>query len=253
MTSATYYDLSKHPFVEEVLQLGMNIAKEIKVPNGFKVEAEFKREPIEEEFYVLQLSYCLSHLLTTIQQLEHTVLYMSNFSPTKLMRDAGVTRATHLLWSVENFVIRTQTAYDRLLVLTDRLFHIHNQASRISHESIVTNTHIKRTPVPDKLKAVKKTVKKYYYDRNTIIHESSYSDDQIRHIEGLTILTSGNLGDIDEQGFIKEDLKCLVRKYVASKKREFSKINGNLCAAISETFNEMHPIYLRKYSELCKK
>ncbi|WP_413615138.1 Cthe_2314 family HEPN domain-containing protein [Halomonas cupida] len=253
MTCSTYYDLNKHPFAEEVLQLGMTIAKEIKVVNGFKVEAEFKREPIEEEFYVLQLSYCLSHLLTTIQQLEHTVLYMSSFSPTKPMRDAGITRATHLLWSVENFVIRTQTAYDRLLILTDRLFHIHNQASRISHESIVTNTHIKRTSVPEKLKAAKKTVKKYYYDRNIIIHESSYSDDHMRHIEGLTILASGNLRDFDEQGLIKEDLKYLVRKYVTSKKREFSRINGNLCTAISETFDEMHPIYRRKYSELCKK
>lgn len=253
MDNDKYEKLSKHPFVEMVFSHALGIAKEIKKPNGLKVEAEFLRDPIENEFYVLQVGYCLSHLLNTIQQMEHTVLYMSNFSPTEVMKNAGVNRSTHLLWSVENYIIRTQTAYDRLLILTDRLFHIHNAPNRITHDSIVTNTHIKQTNIPNLLKLVKKTVKKYYYDRNTIIHESAYADDELNRIEGLTILSFNSDYGVTTINNLKEDLKYEVRGYVAERKKEYNKINKNLCLALSEVFTGMQPLFDKKFSELCKK
>lgn len=253
MNFENYDSLSKHPFVENVFKLAMEITREIKKPNGFKVEADFKREPVEEEFYILQLGYCLTHLLTIIQQMEHTTLYMSNFSPTDLMKDAGVNRATHLLWSIENYIIRTQTAYDRLLVLTDRLFHIHNNPNRISHDLIVTNAHIKRTKIPESLKPVRKAIKKYYYDRNSIIHESSYADVELRHIEALTILSSNPDYDSYNDENLKEDLKYNVRRYVGKRKTEFTRINKNICIAMGEVFKTMLPIYTKKHAELCAK
>ncbi len=253
MNFETYYLVSQHPFVMDVFKKAVEITKEVQKTNGFKVETEYKRDPVEEEFYILQIGYCLAHLLTTIQQMEHAILYMSNFSPTSLMRDAGINRSTHLLWSVENYVIRTQTAYDRLLVLTDRLFNIHNATDRISHESIVSNTHIKRSRIPNALKPVKKAVKKYYHDRNTIIHESSYADDELRYIEGLAILSSDSAYGLAEDDNLKEELKFLVRKYVKKRKTEFAKINKNLCTALGAIFTEMKPIYEKKYAELCAK
>ena len=249
----SYYSISQHPFVEDVFKHSMDISKEISKPNGFKVATHFVREPLVEEFYVTQLGYCLSHLLTTIQQMEHAVLYMSNFSPTELMKDAGVNRATHLLWSVENYIIRTQTAYDRLLILIDRVFHIHNASNRISHESIVTNSHIKRTKIPDSLKSVKKAVKKYCHDRNTIIHESSYADDELRRIEGISILSSSPDYGLQKDENLKGDLKYDIREYVKKRKTEFTRINKNVCISLGVLFTEMHPIYNTKLAELCAK
>ncbi len=161
MSHETYYSLSKHPFVDEVYKKGIAIKKEIEWPNGFKVGVKGKRDPFEEEFYCLRLGFNLAHLLTVVKQMEDTVYYMSNFSPTDAMKKAGIDRSSHLLWSVENYIIRTQTVYDRLLILIDRLFNIQNQSNRISHESIVTNSHISRTEIPNALKPVKSAIKKY--------------------------------------------------------------------------------------------
>jgi len=253
MKFESYYSVSKHPFVEDLFRTAMEISKEIKKTNGFKVNVEFEREPVENEFYVLQLGYCMAHLLTTIQQMEHTVMYMSNFSPTDLMKEAGINRSTHLLWSVENYVIRSQTSYDRLLVLIDRLFNIQNKPNRISHESIVTNTHIQRTKIPNALKPVKKAIKKYYHDRNTIIHESSYADDELRHIEGLAILSSNPDYELQKDEMLKEELKYHVRRYVKKRKTEYTRINKNLCIALGDLFSAIQPIYKIKYAELCAK
>lgn len=229
--------------------MALEIKKEVAEPNGFKVEAKLKRELIEEEFYFTRVSYQLSHLLTVIQQMEHTVLYMSNFSPTNLMRTAGVNRATHLIWSVENYLLRTQTVYDRLLILVDRVFHIQNQSNTITHESIISNVHIKRTEVPSALKLVKNSIKKYYRDRNVIVHEASYSDDELRRIEALSILGSSENSD----DHLKEEVKWSVREYLKKKKREYSRVNKNLCLAMASTFSSLEPIFNKKFTEICAK
>lgn len=252
MKHENYDALSKHPFVTEVFKKAMEINKEIAQPSGFKAEANFSREPNEEEFYCLQVAYCLSHLLNVIQQMEHTIHYMGNFSPTKPMKNAGITRSSHLLWSVENYIIRSQSVYDRLLILVDRLFHIHNQPNRISHESVVTNLHIARTKIPKALKPVKSALKKYYYDRNTIVHEASYLDSDLRKIEAYTILSTGDEEETYKE-HLKEDLKWDIREFLKKRKREFSRINSNVCLSTKNIFEVMNPIFLNKYSEICKK
>jgi DNA repair ATPase RecN len=231
----------------------MKIIEELVKPNGFRIDANYNRDPNEEEFYCLQVGFCLVHLLAVVQQLEHTILYMSNFSPSDSMKNAGVNRSTHLLWSVENYIIRTRTVYDRLLVLTDRLFHIQNQPNQISHQSIVTNKHVSRTTIPKSLKQVKKAVKKYYHDRNTIIHEASYLDNELRRIEAYAIVLSNSDYDQIHVEELKEELKRSVREFLKKRKREFTRINKNVCIALSSLFTQMHPIYAKKYAELCGK
>lgn len=228
----------------------MNISKEVIEPNGFKVEAKHKRTPTEREYYCLELGHCISHLLTVIQQLEHTVLYMGNFSPSEKMKQSSISRHSHLLWSTENYLIRTQTSYDRLLIVIDRLFNLQNEPQFISHESIVTNVHIKRTRIPSLLKTVRKSIKKYYHDRNTIIHQRSFLEDNLHAIEAYTILTSVEDQEYSETEHLKEDLKWNIRDYVKKKKREFTRINYNLLKSLAPLFDEAHKIYERKYKQL---
>lgn len=248
-----YDNLVKHPFVDDVLNKGIGITKEIEIHKGFKVGAEYKRDPLEEEFYCLQVGHCLCHLLTVVQQMEHTILFMSNFSPTAKMKNAGVNRHTHLLWSVENYIIRTQSVYDRLLILVDRLFHIQNQPNRISHESIVTNTHISRTKIPEFLKPIKRSVKKYYHDRNTIVHQATYLEDELRRIEAYSLMSSHPDFSEEVTEDIKYELKWSVKQYLKKRQREFSRINKNVCIALSDIFSIMHPLYSSKYKELKEK
>jgi hypothetical protein len=253
MIHDNYDSIVKHPFVDDILKRGMEVSKAIEKPNGFKVGKKFSRTPMEHEYYCLEIGFCLSHLLSVMQQMEHSILFMSNFSPSETMKKAGVTRSNHLLWSVENYIIRTQTVYDRLLVLVDRLFNIQNQANRISHESIVTNVHIARSEIPIYLKPVKNSVKKYYRDRNAIIHEYSLIDEELRRIEAYSILTSNPDYPDYKNKNLSEDLKWHIREFVKKRKREFSRINKKMFESIANLFFEMHPIFLKKLKELEEK
>lgn len=247
-----YDHLIHHKFVSRVLFLATELGKDVYENNGFKLEAKEKRLPTLDEFYCFQLGWCLSHVMTAVQQLEHAVFYMSNFKMTEAMEKAGINRSSHLLWSIENYIVRTQTVYDRLLILIDRLFNLQNQTNRIDHESIVTNAHISRTKVPAALKRVKNTVKKYYHDRNTIMHESSYAEEELRRFEGLSIYIAACKGIEASVEYVEEDLKYEMKAYIGRRKRDFKKLNGSLIKAISELFDEMLPLFEKKYSELKK-
>lgn len=245
-----YEELAQHAFARNVLVTALKISREITEPSGFSLDANYKRNPAIDEFYCLQLGYYISHFLTVLQQMEHTIFYLSNFSPTEKMKKAGINRANHLIWSVENYIIRTQTAYDRLLIVIDRLFNLHNATNKISHEQIISNMHISRTDVPKYLKRVRKSIKKYYYDRNKIMHEASFMEEELNRIEGLSILVASGEYEGTDNEFLKEDIKFEVRKYVKKKKAEFQRINRNLFSAVQDLFDVLSPIYERKYKEL---
>jgi len=249
MEYETYNDLVRHPFILSLLKDAALISNEVTKNKGFSVVNEYKRLPTEKEFYCLQLGHCISHLLIVIQQMEHTVLYMGNFSPTDIMKNAGITRYTHLLWSVENYIVRTQTVYDRLLIVIDRLFNLHNSPSCISHEMIVTNSHIKRTKIPALLKPVKNSVKKYYHDRNTIIHQHSFLDDELNTIEAYSILSAAE-DEGEKMGVsYKKALKQSVKDFLKTRKREFTRINKNVCTSMTPLLNEIKKTYAKQYKK----
>lgn len=250
MSHESYEELSRHPFVEDVFLRALKISKELDESSPFSAKVILKRKPTEREYYCLVLGTALAHFLTTVQQLEHSVLYMGNFSPSETMKKYGVTRASHLLWATENFIIRTQTSYDRLLVMVDRLFNLQNQANKISHESIVTNGHIAATEIPAVLKPIRNSIKKYYYDRNTIIHEAPFHNDELRRLEGLSLAAQNIKLSGENIEHLNEDIKYETKQYLAKSKREYTKINNNLCKSTAIAFDAMHKVYKLKLVEL---
>ena len=239
-----YSELVKHPFAQNIFEKARAILHEIRDPKtGFKIDTEYKRTPTEYEYYLIGVGQSLAHLFSIIQQMEHTILYFSAFSPTKRMDEAGINRHSHLLWAIENYIIRTKSFYDRLLILIDRVFDFQNEGIYISHSSIVSNKHIKLTDIPGKVRPIKKALKKYYNDRNTIIHEQTYLDEELRKIEGLTLILDNDEIENDD---LKEELQFYTRKYVKKKTQEFSRTNIKLCQLTSELFESLYNIYKNK-------
>jgi hypothetical protein len=184
----------------------------------------------------------LAHVLTICQQLEHSALYFSSFSPTQKMKKAGITRQGHLLYCIENYIVRTQSMYDRLLRLIDRVFEIYNPSHMISHQLIISNSHVRNTSIPNKLEKLRKVIKTYYYDRNAIVHERQFLEDDIRELECYTILSTsegplkGHIDLIDEANY-------LAKQIVKNKTKEFSKVNHDSFVILGDIFNDLKKAY----------
>lgn len=239
----TYDKLLKHPFPAFALHYAVRIRAAIAQPGSvMKVESEYKRSPTKTEHYCIGVGGALANALTICEQLEHSVLYFSSFSPTDRMKKGGISRHSHLLYCIENYIIRTQSMYDRLLILIDHVFDILNPSHVISHELIICNSHVKRTSLPAKLKKLRKIIKPYYYDRNVIIHEQQYLEDDLRRLEGYTILAASP-GPYQGQADLIQEAKLMAREIVKNKTAEFSNTNR----ASFETLDEILTVLFKVY------
>jgi hypothetical protein len=93
----TANDLAHHPFSDVVFENAMSVSGAITVfESVLKVNAEYKRDPSEAEFYCIATGKALAHLLSICVQLEHSILYFSSFTPTEKMKKARISRQSHL-------------------------------------------------------------------------------------------------------------------------------------------------------------
>ncbi len=242
---STYDALSNHPFVSSALYYGIRILAVIENSHSFlKAKGEYKRFPSKAEFYCISVANTLAHVLTICQQLEQSVFYFSSFSLTQKMKKIGITKQSYLLYCIENYIVRTQSMYDRLLRLIDRVFEVYNPSHMISHQLVISNSHIQNTSIPKKLEKLRKVIKPYYYDRNTIIHERQFLEDDIRELEFYTILTSE--GPYKGEKDLIQEVRDLARQIVKNKTQEFSKVNQNSFIILGDIFNHLKKVYENK-------
>jgi hypothetical protein len=126
--------------------------------------------------------------------------------------------------------------YDRLLRLVDRVFELYNPSHMISHGLIINNLHIQHSSIPDKLKKLRKVIKDYYRDRNMIIHEHQFLEDELRELEACTFLSTSK-GSLKGRKWLIKKVKNLARLIVTNKTKEFSKVNHDSFVILGDIFN----------------
>jgi hypothetical protein len=237
--------LFKHTFVESALADSTKLVKALGAPGSFfKAKAEFRRAPTRAEFYVGCVGTSLAHVLSMCQQLEHSVLYLASFRPTAKMKAAGMTRQTHLTASIENYLVRTRSLDDRVLHLINDVFALYNPPQQVKYELIAGNTHVKRCSVHSRLVALHKALGVYRLSTNSILHRQEYLEDDLRELEGLTLLFS--------QGYteLKEDVRSTASSIIRGKVKTFSATNEKVFGLLAELFAALEVEYWRQRNNL---
>lgn len=191
----------------------------------------------EYQFYIQGVGFHLAHALTWMRQLNFAVELLTNYDYSERI---STSRADHLIYNIENYLIRLNSTYDRMLQLTNAVFHICTHEEHVSHSVIITNVKVRHRPeVVEKLKAIKKNLDKYAQDRHAIIHKHSLLDEKLRQIE---LLYQDNLlcqMTGEEKNQIKLVRKNCLRDYVVAKKAEFQNMNFKLNNLAEELFEEL--------------
>jgi Cthe_2314-like HEPN len=145
--------------------------------------------PDEYEFYVWRVASAHAALISSMGRLSQSVLFLSAYRETKALDAAKVTRTDHLLFGIENFIIWTQTIYDRVLRLVDAVFHLMNDEQSLNHELLLNNLRVRRNAdVVSILKRVRKKARQYSQERNALVHHGTWQDDDARLLELATQL-----------------------------------------------------------------
>ena len=235
----TLDDLGNHAFINHCFSDGIKVTKELGDLKPFSVLPSYKRKPFEEEYYQLAVSSSAATLLNACQQLTDSIQYLSSFSPSPKMKRHGITRQRHIQYTIENFIIRSQSTYDKLLVLVDAVFHLGNDDELINHQLIARNVHVRMTPVESQLRAIRKTMAKYQFVRNEIIHHGSFQEDDLRKLQGFSIIRES-----DSDGEFSIVFKSMTKNYLINKTVEYSEYVDFLFSGLYEIFIALDKVYL---------
>jgi len=154
------------------------------------------------------------------------------------MREAGITRAGHLQYNIENYLIRTQSLHDRVLKLVNVVFHLGLHPRDCRHDTISENIHVEITDVPVKLKSIRKLLERYKKERNIVIHHESYNEDDLRKLEMFYLVQENeDQSDPGDQELFQYASRDLTRKTVIQKTDEFDQFNESLFFSIISIVN----------------
>lgn len=175
--------LKDHSFSKKTLLEAVKAQKALEDTKPLKVAPAYKREPDEHEFYLIRVGHAVAEVLTACDQIYHSVVYMSSLKQDAKTKAAGISKHSHLLYHIENHLIRTHALYDRALMLVDSVFHLLNAPAECSQRVIAGNLRVARTGIPKKLKDIRKILGKTIDARNGVVHHESYKDDDLRELE----------------------------------------------------------------------
>jgi hypothetical protein len=248
----SFKELHEHPLFKQIMQDSAEVQRALGL--GLLDELDDSASVDELQFYVMRVGFALSHTIGWVEQLHQAVFFMTDFGHGKKAKELQITRPAHLLYNIENYLIRLQSTYDRCLQLTNAVFHICTSDELVNHNLIVSNLHVSRTPVPKLLKAVKKSIDEHAQDRHALIHRHSHIDPVLRKIELLYMHSKETWPS--EGKFTYERLVTnraeRIRNFTTRRKAEFVDINAALVAALKPFFDELLLQYKRQKSRLEK-
>lgn len=246
-------ELIDHPFSKKVLNDSLAIKKDL-YENLIDIDVEPKRWPNKMENYKLEVGFQISQLFSWCQQLVNNVHFLRAKSPHSILKNHKITSYDLLIYHIENYYIRIQSLYDRLLNFTNALFFLGNTPENVTYKVIVENIFVKRTKLNEDLKKINKMIREYLgAKRNRIIHQEGYQDQKLRDLEFFCLFLDGiNITDEDErtQKYIPKKIKAIASEITEEKIKEFTEFNKKIFSEIKNLFSKFEQIYDKKLYEL---
>ena len=246
----TLTNLDTHAFVHDVFVDGRKSLPELDVaPSAIEMPEDVVLD--EQQYYIQKVGFFLAHTLAWCRQLDLAIEFLSNFDYSKKI---SASRADHTIYNLENYLIRINSAYDRVLQLVNAVFHLGVSEEHVGHAAIISNAKVQHRPeIVDKVKAVQKYLKDYAQARHTLVHKHSYLDVKMRRLEIFYMHHLDSLSDNDEW---KRNLKSFraqyLKEFIAEKKEEFLNMNNGLGDKLGELFSELSHEYKRQVYKLGK-
>jgi hypothetical protein len=242
--------LTSHPFAKKAIKNAVDISLALQKNHASGVEAKYSLARYEYEYYVVEVGHTLAHLVGICEQMIYAVHFLSSFSLTKRMREKGINRSNHILYNVENYLIRTQSLNDRVLKLTNAVFHLEIDQRNCKFDTISKNSHVKITKVPGKLQKISKILEKYRQDRNTVIHHKSYQENDLQNVELLYLVSKSDTDESQNLPNFAYHASRLASKYVKQKSAEFDEFNQLIFKEVLALFDELEKKYIQIETEL---
>lgn len=234
--------LDENAFLVSVLKDGEVAFSDIEVD---RLATEFPEdiELSEYQYYVQKVGFYLVNTISWCKQLNLAIDLLSNFDYSK--KEAS--RADHLIYNIENYLIRIKSVHDRVLQLVNAVFHLCINEANVNHGVIVSNYNVQHRPeILRAVKAISKYLSEHEQIRHTLIHRHSLIDKDLKKVELFYLNNFEHIDDEDHVKAYKYVRTEYLKKVLSEKKSEFREINSTLYTLINALFLELNSEYERQ-------
>ncbi len=197
------------------------------------------------EEYILNCSQGLSLVSLSVDKTNLAIQYLAE-SYTNPPKVENVSIDEHIEFSIENFFIRSQAIYDRVLIFVNKLHDIGLSDESISHNVIVTNDHVISSGLNSALKKLRKTCTEYRVERNKIIHHGRYSEEKFNNLALMHKAHELSKLDNKESGIDLKKLDALSNIFIEIQVDDFNEHLKKIIKSLYIFFEVAEKVYLER-------
>ncbi len=170
----------------------------------------------------------------------------------RIPKNSDYTTADYMEYALENYIIRSRSIYDRVLIFIGSLLDIGVSNDTVTHNLVITNRHVKSYNLVGLLKSIKKTCDTYQYKRNVIIHHDNLIDEEFETVSMIINVNHMSVKDGRDEPFSKGKVKFYSKQIIDSRLKEYNKNLKAITDNILPLYNASEVIYLRKKLQFLK-
>lgn len=151
--------------------------------------------------------------------------------------------AEYIAFHVENYLIRSRSVYDRILIFVNYLCDIQMAKEYVNHNSILTNRKVEQAGLKEVIKRVRKACEVYRLERNSVVHHDSYNDDHLNWVDTALKAKKILSGKLDPIGLNDRHVTDAAAAFLAEKMEEFKKNSETIECAVFDFLNDAQIVY----------
>ncbi|PHR94479.1 MAG: hypothetical protein COA69_02470 [Robiginitomaculum sp.] len=193
------------------------------------------------EYYATTSAQSINAYDHWFQQLQLSINRIQKFE-----KATSPAQGIDFLYELENYYIRLNSIYDRLLQMVNAIFDIGLSPEHVRHSIIISNVKVTTYPqITKAIKDIRKLLTPYAQFRNTLIHKHSLKDQPLADIKNFSDLQLWNMvyeEDEELKAFTENNLASL-RKIAHEKFIEFSDLHTKLHSKTYKLFSLFEHVY----------
>lgn len=197
-------------------------------------------ETTEVEQYHIDCSASCKAIKTSLEKLkiaEECIKHSYRFSPNEHEI------AEYIEFHIENYLIRSRSVYDRVLIFTNDLCDIQMAKESVNHVSIATNKKVEKYALRSSLRKINKACAVYREERNGVVHHDKYSNQELEWVDTARKAKFMLKGKIEEIGISDELILQNTAVVIASHLNEFSESTQSIIKSVEGFLDIALPIY----------
>lgn len=151
--------------------------------------------------------------------------------------------AEYIEFHIENYLIRSRSVYDRVLIFTNYLCDIQMAKESVNHLSITTNRKVEKLGLKNALKKINRACEVYRVERNGVVHHDKYSNPELEWVDTARKAKLILNGEIEKIGISEEQILQNTAVVIARHLNEFAKSTQRIKESVSTFLDMALPTY----------